>query len=333
MLNNRRAEILKLIVEEYKNDPKNPKPISSSSISKKLNVSPATVRNEMVALEKEGFIEKTHISSGRVPCEKGYRYYVDNLMEPKQMNKDDITKLQKIFENQSLGISDVIAKSLEIVSEITNYTAIMLGDNVADNKLKQVEVVPINEENVIAIVITDKGHVENQNINIKGSNLDEVKKIVELINKLVVGTPIGKVSERLEYDIKPIIANYVMHHEMLYNAFYNAFNNFKENNDFKAKGKENILDLPEFNSVEKVKRIVSELDDENLISAIKASKDEKDINIYIGKESNIDEDLTIIKTKYKVNDSEGTLAILGPKRMEYDRVVSLLDYIKKNIER
>lgn len=330
MLNERKEDILKIIIEEYV---KKPKPVGSSSICEKLNVSSATVRNEMAVLEEMGYLEKTHTSSGRIPSEKGYKYYVNNLMKPKEMNGEEVLKLQTLFNNTSLELSDVIVKSLEIISEMTNYTAIVLGDSVTDNHLKQVEVVPINDESVIAIVITDKGHVENKTINIKGSNLDEVKKIVELINKLIVGTPIDEVSERLEYDIKPIIGNYVMHHEILYNAFYAAFNSFKESNDIKTKGKNNILGLPEFDTAEKVRRIVKELDDDNLVSAIKSNSDDKDISIYIGSESNIDDDLTIIKTKYNVDGKEGTLAILGPNRMEYDKVVSLLDYIKNNIER
>ena len=259
-MNERKKEILKIIIEEYI---KKPKPVGSSSICEKLKVSSATVRNEMAALEDLGYLEKTHTSSGRVPSEKGYKYYVDYLMKPIEMNGEEVLKLQRLFNNTSLELSDVIVKSLEIISDITNYTAIMLGDSVTDNNLKQVEVVPIDSENIIAIVITDKGHVENKSINIKGSNLDEVKKIVELINKLIVGTPINEVVDRLEFDIKPIIGNYIMHHEMLYNAFYSAFSSFKENNDIKTKGKERILDLREINSEENEKRRVSEHNKDN----------------------------------------------------------------------
>lgn len=330
MLDKRKTELLKIIVEKYI---KATKPVGSSLVSKKLNVSPATVRNEMAELEEMGYLKKTHTSSGRVPSEKGYRYYVDNIMTPKEMNGEDMLKLQTIFRNSSLELSDVITKSLEIISEITNYTAIGLGNSACDNRLKKVEVVPIDEENIIAIVITDKKHVSNKNINIKGSNLEEVKKIVDLINKLIVGTPIDRVSERLEFDIKPIISNYVMHHDILYNAFYNAFSNFKESNDIKTRGKTNILELPEFNTVEKVRKVISELDDDNLISAFKNSKSDNDIDIYIGTENDIDEDLTVIKTDYSVDGATGTLAIIGPTRMEYDRVVSMLDYIKSNLER
>lgn len=328
MLSKRQNQILKLIIEEYS---KVPIPVGSTSICDILGVSPATVRSEMAKLEDYGYLEKTHTSSGRVPSENGYRYYVDNIMKPKKIKSSDAVELQRIFKNNTLEKTDAISKSLEIISEMTNYTTVMLGSKSSDNKLKQVEVVPINNENVIAIVITDKGHVENKNINIKGSNLEEVRKIVELINKIIVGTPIDEVSYRLECDIKPIISQYVTQYETLYNAFYNAFNDFKESNDIKMQGKSNILELPEFNTVDKIKNIVNVLDNENIISSIR--EDSNDINIYIGKESNIDDDLTVIKTKYNVNGDEGTIAILGPKRMEYDRVVSLLEFIKSNIER
>ena len=325
MLSERKESVLKLIVEEYI---KTIKPVGSKNICETLDCSSATVRNEMQSLEEEGYLEKTHTSSGRVPSEKGYRYYVDHLMKPKEMNGEEVLNLQKIFNNTQLELSDSISKSLQIISDMTNYTAVILDNKGYENKLKQVEVIPINDENVIAIVVTDTGHVENKSINIKGSNLEEVKKIVELINKMIVGTPIPEVSSKLEFEIKPIISNYIMNYETIYNAFYNAFNNFKTDNEVFVRGKNKIYELPEFNEVEKIKKIVNKLDEESLS---KIEEDSDGINIYIGKENELDEDLTIVKTKVMIDNQEKTLAIVGPKRMEYDKVVSLLDYIKSNL--
>lgn len=328
MLSERQNEILKLIIEEYS---KSPVPVGSSSICDTLGVSPATVRSEMAKLEEIGYLEKTHISSGRVPSEKGYKYYVNNLMKPKEMTGEDMLNLQVIFQNKSLVLSDAISKSLEIISEMTNYTTIVLGNN-NESKLKKVEVVPLSENDLLAIVITDTGHVENKKIDIKNSNLEEISKTVDLINKLIVGTPISEVSEKLEFEIKPIIAQYVSNHEMIYNAFYSAFTDLRDSNDVKVKGKNKMLELEEFsNNASKIKQIINKFDDENIVSSIK--EDDSGINIYIGTENNIDEDLTVIKTKYVANNEEGTLAIIGPKRMEYDRVVSLLEYLKACIER
>ena len=326
MLSERKENILKLIIEEYV---RTIKPVGSKNLCEILNCSSATVRNEMQALEEEGYLEKTHTSSGRVPSEKGYRYYVDYLMKPKEMTGEEVLNLQTIFNNTHLQLNDSISKSLQIISDMTNYTAVILENKSSINKLKQVEVIPINEENVIAIVVTDTGHVENKNINIKGSNLNEVKKIVELINKMIVGTPIDEVSSKLEFEIKPIISNYIMNYETIYNAFYNAFNNFRDENEVHVSGRNKILELPEFNEVDKIKKIVSKLDDESLKN-IEESGDE--IKIYIGKENELDDDLTVIKTKVNIDNHENTLAIVGPKRMEYDKVVALLDYIKNNLK-
>lgn len=329
MITERQNKLLKMIVEEYI---KTATPVGSSGLCEVLNCSSATIRNDMAALEDIGFLEKTHTSSGRVPSEAGYRYYVDNLMKPKEMTGEDVLNLQRIFDNKQLALSDVITKSMEIISEITNCTSIILGANSSSNNLKQVEVVPLNEEKIIAIVITDKGHIEHKELMIgKNISASEIRKVVELINKLVVGTPINEVSKKLEFEIKPIISNYVKSHEALYQAFYNAFNEFSFKSNVQTKGRTKLLDYREFDNVNKAKNILSKFDDDNMIKKIEA--DNNDISVYIGHENNFDDDVSVIKTKYITNDEEGTIAIVGPKRMDYEKVVSLLDYIKHNIER
>ena len=329
VLTNRQSQILKLIVERYI---KEPIPVGSKVISKALNCSSATIRNEMVVLEEAGLLEKTHTSSGRVPSETGYRYYVDNLMELKEMNAEDMLKLQIVFKNQQLALSDVITKSLQVISDITNYTTVILGNSSHENLLKQIEVVPIDDVSIIVIIVTDKGHVEHKNIKLYHVSLDEIKKTVGLINNLISGTPIDEVNKKLEFEIKPIIGNYVKQHEQLYNAFYNVFTDFT-NHEVNVVGRNKILEQPEFSSnIEKIKTVFNKLEDKNLLKNIEED-DDNNIKVYIGNESNIDSDVTVIKTKFKQGDEEGTIAIIGPKRMEYDRVVGLLEYMKDNIER
>ena len=163
------------------------------------------------------------------------------------------------------------------------------------------------------------------------AKLEEISKTVELINKLIIGTPINEVKEKLEFEIKPIINQYVRQHEAIYNAFYDVFNDFAIKNDVSFVGRTKILNQPEFNNVDKIKKIFTKLDDESLLTLVE--EDNNDINIYIGNESNVDSDVTVIKTKYKTDSEEGTIAIIGPKRMEYAKVVSLLNYIKENIDK
>ena len=319
MLTERQKEILKIIVLEYI---KLAKPVGSNLICDTLNCSSATIRSEMAALEELGLLEKTHTSSGRVPSEKGYRYYVDNLMEIKKMSAEDMLKLQIIFHNNQLQFNDCVAESLKLISEMTNYTSIKLGSASHENTLKEISIVPLNDDNLIVIVVTNMGYVEHKNISLPNVDINDVKKTVNLINNMIVGTPIDEVSEKLEFEIKPIIANYVEEHEKLYNAFYNVFNNFASKN-VDVIGKRNILKHKEFDNIEKVSRILDKFEDDNIANLVDEIKERgNDINIYIGKENNIDDDMTVIETSYKTPQEEGKLVVVGPKRMDYDRVVA-----------
>lgn len=329
MIGERQEKLLKCIVENYI---KTARPVGSKSLNEELKCSSATVRNEMAILEEMGFLEKTHTSSGRIPSNKGYHYYVDHIMKPSELNGEEMLKLQTIFKNNSLVLTDAIKLSMELVSEITNYTTVVLGKSSFDNKIVKVEVIPINSNNLVTVIATDKGHVEHKNVYLNERvNLDEIKKTVDLINKLIVGTPISEASSKLEYEVKPIIGKYIKQHDVLYKAFYNAFSEFANDIDIKMSGKNNILNEPEFNDVDKIRELLPKFDQDNLINSIKEEED--GINVYIGKESEFDSDITVVKTKYEKNGKEGTLALIGPKRMDYKKVISLLDFIKKNIER
>jgi len=330
LLTSRQNDLLKLIIEEYI---QTAKPVGSKSICERMDCSSATIRAEMSNLEELGLLEKTHISSGRVPSEKGYRYYVDNIMKPKELSGEDMLKLQCIMDNKSLTISDVISKSMEIVAEMTNYTTIVLGKSSKDNLVSKVEVIPIDDNNLVAIVVTDKGHVEHKNIYIDGKvSSNDISKTIELINKLITGTPIDEVSTFLEFNVKPIISNYVKQHEVLYNAFYNAFTEFTNNvNHVNMTGRINMLKQPEFSDADKIKEIISKFEDKSLVNSIK--EEGSGVNIYIGSENNFDDEVTVIKTKYVIDGEEGTIALIGPKRMDYDRVITLLNYINDNINK
>lgn len=329
MLGTRQKELMKAIVEEYISTAR---PVGSKHLCKKFKVSSATIRNDMSLLEELGYLEKQHISSGRVPSSLGYRYYVDNLMEPKKISGEDMLKLQTIFSNNELNLNDAILKSLEIVSDITNYTSVILGSNSNENLLEKVEIIPVSDGNVVAIVVTDKGHVENKSINIPSTiDMKEVSKTAELLNKMLRHTPINEVPSKLEFEIKPIIGNYVKDYEVLYNAFYEALSSFQNNRDVHFEGKANILKQPEFNTVDSVKNIISKFESKELVSKIEETDDE--VKVYIGVESELDDNITVIKTKYEAGGKVGTIAIIGPKRMDYERVLNMLEYIKGEINK
>jgi len=329
-MNERQNELLKEIVESYINSVK---PVGSKALCKKFKLSSATIRNEMAELERLGFLEKNHVSSGRIPSEEGYKYYVDHLMKPRELNGEEMLKLQTIFQNQQLQVSDAIARCMEIISDLTNYTSVVLGKNSSDNMLQQVNIVPVDNNQIIALVCTNKGIVENKRFNLpQNIFVGELVKTCEIINKMLVGTPINEVSQRLEFEIKPIISKTIKQYEAVYEIFYDAFHDFSNNNsNVFFSGKTNMLKQPEYNNIEEIRRIVGKLDDESLVRKIEEKDD--GINVYIGDESEFDPNVTIIKSKYNINGEEGTIAIVGPKRMEYDRVIGLLEYINEELDK
>lgn len=328
-MDERQRELLKEIVESYI---KSVKPVGSQALCKKFKLSSATIRNEMAALEKLGYIEKNHVSSGRVPSERGYKYYVEHLMKPKELNGEEMLKLQTIFHNQQLQVSDAIAKCMEIIADITNYTSVVLGKSSNDNNLQQVNIIPLDNNQIIALVCTNKGIVENKKFKIpENIFVEELVKTCEIINKMLIGTPIDEVSQRLEYDIKPIISKTINQYEKVYEIFYDAFNDFAKNSsNVYFSGKTNILKQPEYDNIEEIKRIVNKFEDESLVRKIESKSE--GINVYIGEESEFDPNVTVIKSKYNINGEEGTIAIVGPKRMEYDRVIGLLEYINEELK-
>jgi len=330
-LDERKKIILKEIIESYIKDMK---PVGSKALCETLDCSSATIRNEMSDLEILGFLEKEHISSGRIPSEAGYKFYVEHLMQPKELTGEDVLKLQTIFKNQELQLSDAVAKCVEIISELTNYTSIVLGKQSQENNLQQVNIIPLNDQKIVAVVCTDKGIVQNKQFYIPSTvNIAEVVKTSEIINKMLVGTPIVDVSARLEFEIKPIISQKIDHYETVYNIFSEAFQDFlhQKNDNVHFGGKNKIFDAKEFDDVEKIRNIASKFEDETFISKIEAKPNHKGVNIYIGDETEFDSNITIIKTTYKRDGEEGTIAIIGPKRMEYDRVVGLLTYMNEQL--
>lgn len=336
-MGDRQKELLKIIVETYI---QTFKPVGSKSLVDHFKVSSATIRNDMALLEELNLLEKEHLSSGRIPSEAGYRYYVDNLMKPKDITGEDVLKLQTILNNNNLVVSDAIQKCMEIISDITHYTSVIIGPDSDASTLKQISIIPLdddesdsNDRRVVAVLVTNQGVVENKQVNIsRDINMMELIKTSELINKALVGTPLSKVAERLELEIKPRIKDVINRYEEVCNFFSSAFRDFTvDNSDVVFGGKTNILDYKEYDTPDKVKDMIAKLENTELVKNIQTN--DSDINVYIGEETEFDPDVTIIKTHYKVGNEEGTLAIIGPKRMEYDKVFTLLNFLKSYIEK
>lgn len=332
MLTDRQLLILQVIIEDFI---QSAQPIGSRSLSKKeeITFSSATIRNEMSDLEDLGFIEKTHTSSGRVPSEKGYRYYVDHLLSPQDLQKNEIKLLKSLYAERIYELEKVVQKSASILSELTNYTAIVLGPKVKDHKLKKIEIVPLNLETAIAIIITDTGHVENHLITLPSSvDISEIEKMVNILNDRLTGVSIADLKNKIYKEVAVLLKQHLYNYEALVAAITESFTTTKPAKLFFG-GKINMLRQPEFHDVHKVHSLLSMIEQEQGFYEL-MKQNSNGITVKIGRENQLSalEDCSLITATYSVGvEQVGTLAILGPTRMEYSRVISLLSTFSNDL--
>ena len=337
MLTKRQSEILRIIVENYV---ETAEPVSSKSICDILDVSSATVRNEMVVLEKEGYIDKTHTSSGRIPLEAGYKFYVQYLMN--EVNEEEFeTKsyelVDKVFANAIVEREDAIKKACSLLADITNYTSVALGPDTASSRVSKIELVPLAQDKYMMIVVTDSGHIESKIVSFEDEDCDpeEVKKVVDILNDVLLNTPISEVSFRLKYIVdNHLIQEFIKYRESIINNFIDAFMQFAETNYY-VSGSSNMLVQPEFKDSNKLKKLIDVFEQKELVEIIKDNPS-GDVKIKIGSDIGLEDidDAAIISIPYKNERGEvGNIALVGPSRMDYKRVIPLIKYIAKDIEK
>lgn len=320
---NRKEKILKLIIEDFV---KNAKPVGSSYLVEayKLPYASATVRNEMAELEKDGLIEKPHTSGGRVPTSSGYKYYVENLRNEK-IDEKYKNKIQSIFSS-SKSLEEVISETCNILSSITNLTSVVIGPNSDAETLANIQIVPLTEKSCSAIFVTDKGYVENKTFILNDNvSMKDVKDCMEMLNKRLVGTKVCDLVEKLE-NLKPIFKDYVVNYDYLFATLIKTFYEIaKERSTFF--GKENMLTQPEFkDDVDELKKIFDLFSNPDRLNDL-ISKNEGKMIIDASEITDDLDNLTIITKDIDIEgDSLGKIAIIGPKRMDYNVVLSMLEY-------
>ncbi|WP_375317782.1 heat-inducible transcriptional repressor HrcA [Spiroplasma endosymbiont of Virgichneumon dumeticola] len=331
MLSKRQSQILKIIVEQYI---KTALPVGSKTLleNNNVNYSSATVRNECVELETLGLLEKTHSSSGRIPSTKGYRYYVDNLMN----SGEDHTlvelkrKIAEVFENRNLVITEVLNKTSNILSEMTNLISVVIGPNLHEDTLKKIELVPISNDNALAICITSNGHVQNKMFNIQETPLTDLTIAIDIFNTRLIGTKINEISEKVNL-LKPILEQQVQKSEFIIQGFINTLINFSRPLST-THGVQYMLENPEFNDINKIKTIIRFIESQSPWMYFDQLNNTT-VQIKIGEElGNENNDMAMIMTTFKVHDGEqGQIAIVGPKRLEYEKLAEILNWINQTL--
>ena len=331
MIDDRKKRVLQAIIEEYINTAE---PVSSKTLVENygLNYSSATIRNEMASLEKDGYLEKTHTSSGRIPSEKGYRLYVDELLQDDDISLEEIKYISSKLETKVNEIEDLTKIATSTISEVTHYTTVSIGPSVSYQIIKEIKFVLLGNRMLMAVILTDTGMVKETIIKFDEDITEkQVETLNYMFNNKLKGEPIEKIDRPLEeylFDemtysvkvIKPII-------EQIKKVL-------AEEDTLYLEGANKAFELPEFNSLEVAKNFINILDTKELMSDMLNSGFAQDINVYIGEENEKDElkDFSIVTFKHKVGDKDlGTIGIIGPKRMDYSKVISVMKYVSKKL--
>ncbi|OEF96937.1 heat-inducible transcriptional repressor HrcA [Vulcanibacillus modesticaldus] len=333
MLSERQKLILSAVVDNYI---QSAEPIGSRSIAKRNDIgfSPATIRNEMADLEEMGFLIQPHTSAGRIPSNKGYRYYVDHLINPQgiKISKDVLNNIRKIFTEQFNEFEQVIEQTATILSEITNYTSIILGPEIFNTKLKHIQIIPLADNSIIVILVTNTGKVEHKTLTIpKGVSSDEIERLVNFLNSKLVGVPLYQLKSKIKSEIYQEFITNFNNYERSMAIIDQLFIDLDQDSDNKVYvgGATNILNQPEFNDLEIIKDIFSLFERTDEVKQL-IKPNNKGIEVRIGTENNLEtaSNCSVITATYEVDgESIGTIGIFGPTRMNYSRVIRILEYL------
>lgn len=332
MLDKRKKEILQAVIDEYINTAE---PVSSGTLVKKydLNYSSATVRNELAELEQNGYLDKPHTSAGRIPSEKGYRFYVDELVNEEDISLEEIKYIQNKLSTKVNEIEDLTKIATTTLSEITHYTTVSIGPKTDMQIIQEIKFVLLGSRMLMVVIVTDSGLIKETIIKY---DEDITQSQVETLNNLFNTKLKGKLLSKIDKPMEEYIMSELNYSVNVIKPIIEQINKVvEEESKIYLEGAKKSFDLPEFKSLEVAKNFINILDEKEIVLDMLNSGIAQDINVYIGDENDNEQlkDFSIVTFKHSVGDKDlGTIGIIGPKRMDYSKVISVMKYISKKMQ-
>ena len=332
-LNERKLKILQAIVQDYI---QTAEPIGSRTLTKRYNigVSPATIRNEMADLEDLGFLTQPHTSAGRIPSDKAYRLYVDYLLQMKKIASFQRDTMKSNILKRFGELEDLLQYSSKVLSQLTNYTSIAMAPQIKGSKLKHIQLVPIDQENIIAMIITDTGVIKKPLLKVPGGmDYEQTLKVSALLNEKLAGLTFQDIEQQLVGELKQEAHQFS---NIIQRVVPEVFKTLEEIDEFELylNGTTNIFNFPEFSDIFKAKSFLTMLEEKALISNMITSTDGDGLTISIGSENLFQEakDCSLVTATFKLEGNiMGWLSVIGPTRMDYSHVISVMDQISSYI--
>ncbi|GAA0718837.1 heat-inducible transcriptional repressor HrcA [Clostridium malenominatum] len=333
-MDERKIRILQAIINDYIDTAE---PVGSRTIAKKydLGVSSATIRNEMADLEEMGYLEQLHSSSGRKPSDKGYRLYVDKLMRVQSLSQLEVNAIKAHMISSAIYEMDrIIKEATTILAELTGLTSIVKSPSVKKSSIRAIQLINIDGTSILSVIITDSGIIKNNIIRLKKAvNVETLVKLSNVLNARLINLTVEEINLEVINNLKNDLKGYDDIFNAIIPALYEGLNNI-DASEIYMEGTTNIFNFPEFNDIQKAKSFLSLVDNKDKIKILINNSD--NIAIKIGEENFLEDakDCTVISAVYKLGSRPlGTIGVIGPTRMPYSKVISILGGIVKEINK
>lgn len=324
-MDERKVKILQAIINDYISTAE---PVGSRTIAKKydLGISSATIRNEMADLEEMGYLEQLHTSSGRKPSDKGYRLYVDKLMQVEMLTEEEKYRIKNYILDAALYEVDKMLKQATcLLSELTNLTCLLSAPSVNKSCIKSLQLINVDSNNILVVVITDSGIIKNTVIRVlKSPNQDMLQKISNLLNDRLKNLTIEEINLEVMSKLKEDLNGYEDLFNALIPALYDALNSGNSSEVY-MEGTTNIFNYPEYNDIDKAKEFLSLLNNKTYVKTLLNT--ENRFSIRIGEENFVPEarDCSVISAIYSLGDRPlGSIGLIGPTRIPYSKIISIM---------
>ncbi|MDD4601795.1 Heat-inducible transcription repressor HrcA [bioreactor metagenome] len=333
MLDERKKKILQALITDYISTAE---PIGSRTIARKydLGVGPATIRNEMADLEMLGYIEQLHTSSGRIPSAKGYRFYVDSLLAPEQVTDNEKVLINNWYEAKARRVEEVFQETAKILSRMTRNISMVLAPQFSQCIFKYLQFLPLDEHRVILVIVTDTGFIENKVISFpEGMLFEDLQQIAGRINSRLAGLSFDKIKASILREIKENILQDPRLFDSTLQVLREALTVSKSDRVYLG-GTTQLLSQPEFRDVDKVKGLLNILEQDKLLRDIMHVTEKDGILVRIGEENKYIgiQECSMVQATYAIEGQVvGAIAVLGPTRMEYGKVMAILEFMHSHL--
>ncbi len=331
MLNERKKKILQIIIEDYISSAE---PVGSRTIARKydLGLSPATIRNEMSDLELLGYLEQPHTSAGRIPSAQAYRFYVDALIEPGMLNDNDMALIDGWYNERRRNIDDIFQSTAKILSRMTQNVSMVLTNQQTTANFSYLKFLPLDSKHAILCIVADDGSIDTNVIDIPlGMVAEEMDYLAGKMSKLLEGRTLSDISVELLQNVHTNVVEDKVIFSSLLQAVRKMTGRRQEQKVFLG-GTKQLLNQPEFRDVERVRDLLGILEEEKVLKDLLQGGEDSGLKVTIGSENKFTgiQDCSMVQATYRLNgEIVGTMAVLGPTRMEYGKVISVMDYLHK----